>query len=284
MTANLKGPALYVARMGNEIAGGKGRLKLHRWGGDDAAFVAVIVHGLGEHAGRYNHVAQALVDKGAAVYAGDHYGHGASEGEKGVVEDIELFVDDTALVVDLARSEHPGLPVVMVGHSMGGLIATRYAQRPDHGLTALVLSAPAIGVNPALIGLLEMPEFPDVPIDPSVLSRDPAVGEAYAADPLVYHGPLQKGTLLALAVRSEPSRRAPTSAACRRSGCTAPRTSCVPIDAAQPLVEKVGGETLERKSYEGARHEIFNETNQDEVIADAVAFLTRTLDRASDPA
>ena len=83
--------------MGNEIDGGKGRLKLHRWGGEDATYVAVIVHGLAEHAGRYNHVAQALVDNGAVVYAGDHYGHGASEGEKGVVEDIELFVDDTAL-------------------------------------------------------------------------------------------------------------------------------------------------------------------------------------------
>ena len=58
----------------------------------------------------------------------------------------------------------------------------------------------------------------------------------------------------------------------------------MPIDAARPLVEKVGGETSSSKSYEGARHEIFNETNQDEVIADAVAFLARTLDRASDPA
>ena len=58
----------------------------------------------------------------------------------------------------------------------------------------------------------------------------------------------------------------------------------MPIESARPLVEKVGGESLEQKSYEGARHEIFNETNQDEVIADAVAFLTRTLDRASDPA
>ena len=96
--------------MSTEIDGGKGRLKLHRWGGEDPKFVAVIVHGLAEHAGRYNHVAQALVDAGAATYAVDHYGHGASEGEKGVVEDIELLVDDTARVVELARAENPGLP------------------------------------------------------------------------------------------------------------------------------------------------------------------------------
>jgi len=270
--------------MGNEIAGGKGRLELHRWGGDDATFVAVIVHGLGEHAGRYNHVAQALVDKGAAVYAGDHYGHGASEGEKGVVEGLDPLVDDTALVVDLARSEHPGLPAVMIGHSLGGLIATRYAQRPDNGLTALVLSAPAVGLNPALIGLLEMPEFPEVPIDPSVLSRDPAVGEAYATDPLVYHGPLQKGTLAALVGSVGAVAEGPDFGGLPTLWLHGTDDFLVPIDAARPLVEKVGGETLERKSYEGARHEIFNETNQDEVIADAVAFLARTLDRASDPA
>jgi alpha-beta hydrolase superfamily lysophospholipase len=91
-----------------EIEGGKGRLALHRWSGEEATFVAVLVHGLGEHAGRYDHVAVALVDKGAAVYAGDHHGHGASDGERGLVEDMELLVDDTARVVDVARGERPG--------------------------------------------------------------------------------------------------------------------------------------------------------------------------------
>jgi alpha-beta hydrolase superfamily lysophospholipase len=270
--------------MRTEIDGGQGLLKLHRWANQDATHVAVIVHGLGEHAGRYNHVAQALVDAGATVYAGDHYGHGASEGEKGVVEDIELFVDDTKLVVDLAKNENPGLPIAMVGHSMGGLIATRYAQRPDHGLTALVLSAPAVGLNPELIGLLELEEFPDVPIDPSVLSRDPAVGEAYAADPLVYHGPLQKGTMVALVGSVGAVGEGPAFGGLPTLWLHGTEDFLVPIESARPVVEGVAGGSLEHKRYEGARHEVFNETNQDEVIADAVAFLARTLDRASDPA
>jgi alpha-beta hydrolase superfamily lysophospholipase len=270
--------------MSTTIDGGQGRLALRQWGGDDPKFVAVIVHGLGEHSGRYDHVAQALVAKGAAVYAGDHHGHGESEGEKGLIEDMEPLVDDTARVVEHARGEHPGLPVVMVGHSLGGLIATRYAQRPDHGLTALVLSAPAVGANPELVGLLELPEFPEVPIDPSVLSRDSAVGEAYAADPLVYHGPLLKPTLLALAGSIQAVAEGPDFGDLPTLWLHGTDDFLVPLDAARPLVEQVGGSALEQKAYAGARHEIFNETNQDEVIADAVGFVERSLDRAGDPA
>jgi alpha-beta hydrolase superfamily lysophospholipase len=265
--------------MSTAIEGGKGRLQLHRWGGENATFVAVIVHGLGEHAGRYEHVAAALVDKGAAVYAGDHHGHGASEGEKGLIEDIEPLVDDLARVVELAQGEHPDLPVVMVGHSLGGLIATRYAQRPDHGLTALVLSAPAVGANPDLIGLIELPEFPEIPIDPSVLSRDPEVGRRYAEDPLVYHGPLLKPTLLALGGAIQAVAEGPDFGDLPTLWLHGTEDFLVPIDAARPQVEHVGGSALEQKSYAGARHEIFNETNQDEVIADAVTFIERVLAR-----
>ena len=139
----------------------------------------------------------------------------------------------------------------MVGHSLGGLIATRYAQRPDHGLTALVLSAPAVGANPELIGLLELPEFPEVPIDPSVLSRDPAVGEAYAADPLVYHGPLQKRTLLALGGSIGAVAEGPDFGGLPTLWLHGTEDFLVPIDAARPLVEKVGGESARAEELRG---------------------------------
>ena len=125
-----------------------------------------------------------------------------------------------------ARADHPGLPVVLVGHSMGGLIAARFAQRYLDELAALVLSGPVVGGNPAFEMLLEMDPIPEIPIDPAILSRDPAVGAAYAADPLVYHGPFHKATLRALAnsalTSSPPVAR---SATCRRCGSTAPPTS-----------------------------------------------------------
>src|SRR2546426_543265 len=81
------------------------------------------------------------------------------------------------------RAEHPDRPVALIGHSMGGIVAARYAQLYGEELAALVLSGPPLGGNPAFEALLEMDPFPDIPIDPEVLSRNPEVGRAYAEDP-----------------------------------------------------------------------------------------------------
>src|SRR5581483_3158208 len=152
-------------------------------------------HGYGEHSGRYEHVARRLMDDGAVVYAPDHYGHGRSDGDRGVVPDVELLVDDTERVVTLAAGEHPGLPLALLGHSLGGIIATRLVQRDNHGVSALVLSGPVIGGNPGFEALLAMDPMPAIPIDPAVLSRDEHIRLQYARDPLVYHGPLGRQTL-----------------------------------------------------------------------------------------
>src|SRR5215208_6183994 len=201
---------------------------VHRWPAAEPRSVVLIAHGYGEHAGRYEHVAQRLVDDlGAAVYAPDHRGHGRTGGATGLVEDGEAITSDLHDISDAARAEHPGLPVVLIGHSMGGLIATRYAQRFGEELTALVLSGPVIGGNPAFEQLLAMDPIPHVPIDPAVLSRDAAVGEAYAAD-----------------------------------------DQLVPLDATRPAIERLRGAKFEEHVYDGARHEVFNETNRDEVLDD----------------
>src|SRR3954470_15386323 len=178
-----------------DIAGTRGRVVVHRWDVDGARYVVLLSHGYGEHGRRYDHVAARLNDDGAAVYAPDHFGHGRSDGERALAEDLEGAVTDLHLVAERAGADHPGLPTVLIGHSMGGLIAARYGQRYGGELTALVLSGPAVGGNPEIEALAEMGPVPDVPIDPALLSRDPAVGEAYAADPLVYHGPFRRETL-----------------------------------------------------------------------------------------
>jgi alpha-beta hydrolase superfamily lysophospholipase len=258
------------------IRGTRGTIVVHTWENANPRYVALIAHGYGEHARRYDHVAAALVEDGAVVYAPDHHGHGLSEGERALVDDLDLGVDDLHLVAEQAAdADNPGLPTVLIGHSMGGLIATRYAQRFGDELAALVVSGPAVGANPDLLALAEMDPIPDVPIDPAVLSRDPAVGQAYADDPLVYHGPFRRETLLGFGAAIEAVASGPTFAALPTLWIHGAEDQLVPVVHTRPAIEAVRGETFEEKLYPGARHEVFNETNRDEVIADVLAFIRR---------
>jgi alpha-beta hydrolase superfamily lysophospholipase len=251
---------------------------VHRWSAAEPRSIVLIAHGYGEHAGRYEHVAQRLVDDlDAAVYAPDHRGHGRTDGATGLVEDGEAITTDLHDVADSARAEHPGLPVALIGHSMGGLIATRYAQRFGSELAALVLSGPAIGGNPAFEQLLAMDPIPDVPIDPAVLSRDPAVGEAYAADELVYHGPFQRVTLEQLFAAIGRVAEGGGFGDLPTLWIHGSDDQIVPLDVTRPAIERVRGTNFVERIYEGARHEVFNETNRDEVLDDVVTFLRGAL-------
>src|SRR4051794_18443888 len=249
-----------------------GRIALHRWSAENPTFAAVIVHGYGEHARRYEHVAQALVGAGADVYAPDHLGHGESEGERASIQNMEDLVDDVARVVELAGD---GLPIVMIGHSLGGVVATHYAQRDDHGLAALVLSGPVIGGNPDLLGLVNLPEIPEIPIDPTILSRDPETGRLYAEDPLVYHGPFKRETLQAIVDSIEAVAAGGDFGDLPTLWIHGEQDALAPLAHARPAVERVRGSVFEERVYAGAQHEVFNETNRDEVIADVVAFIQR---------
>ncbi len=244
---------------------------VRRWDPDgDPARLVVLVHGYGEHIGRYEHVADALTARGALVVGPDHQGHGQSPGERASVQDFEPIVDDLHTVVAEYRGE---LPVVMVGHSMGGLIATRYAQRYREELAGLVLSGPAIGLSPVLATWLEAP--PSDPIDGGMLSRDPAVGEAYIADPLVYHGGWKRETLEAFIAADAEIVGGPGFGDLPLLYVHGAEDPLVPIDFARPIVERLAGPDSEMHVLEGARHEVFNELDQDATIALVAAFAER---------
>ncbi|MFF8451419.1 alpha/beta hydrolase [Streptomyces leeuwenhoekii] len=261
------------------LTGTRGRITAREWPRPDPRYVALLVHGYGEHIGRYEEVAGVLTGHGAAVFGPDHIGHGRSAGERVRIEDFEDVVTDVDAVADLARAAHPGLPIVLIGHSMGGLIAARYAQRHRERLAALVLSGPVIGDWELPRRLLALEEIPDTPINPAALSRDPAVGAAYAADPLVWHGPMKRPTLLAF-VR--------TLAAVAEGGDVGrlpllwlhgDDDRLVPLPGSRPGVERISGGDLTERIYPGARHEVFQETNRAEVFADLIRFLDGVLDR-----
>ncbi|WP_347350303.1 lysophospholipase [Intrasporangium sp.] len=259
-----------------EYAGHAGTIVARRWAGDRAEYVVLLVHGYGEHSGRYGQVAQRLVDDGAVVYAPDHVGHGRSAGEPVLIADFEPMCEDVHLLEGRARAEHPGLPVVLIGHSMGGLIAARYAQRFGAGLAAVVLSGPVLGSWAAAEGLLAADEIPDVPIDPATLSRDPAVGEAYVADPLVWHGAFKRPTIEAM-VRAMHTIEQAGAFEGPILWLHGEEDPLVPIGPSRAGFATLAGPHAESKSYPGARHEIFNETNRDEVLGDVIGFVRQHL-------
>jgi len=266
-----------------EFAGARGAITARTWPNPDPRYVAVLVHGYGEHLGRYDHVADALVRHGAVVCGPDHAGHGLSAGERVLIHDVADLVADVHTVAAAAREDHPGLPAVMIGHSMGGLIATRYAQLHGAELAALVLSGPVLGRWDALSRLLALDEIPDVPIDPDTLSRDPDVGKAYAEDPLVWHGPFKRPTLEALDAAIRAASAHGSLGALPTLWVHGEDDRLVPLDGTRTGIEAVRGSALTERIYPAARHEVFNETNRDEVLADVTAFIDRVLAGSASP-
>src|SRR5919202_1791420 len=252
------------------------RLQVRRWPAADPRCLVVLVHGYGEHIGRYAHVAQALAARGSTVVGPDHVGHGRSAGERALVESFESVVDDVRGVVHAERGE---LPVVMVGHSMGGLIAIRYAQRHREDLAGLVLSGPAVGLGPVMQEWLAAPELPSEPLDATALSRDPAVGEAYVADPLVYHGGWKRPTLEAFVAADQAIAAGPGFGELPVLYVHGADDLLVPVALARPVVERLAGPNSELHVLEGARHEVFNELGKEDVISLVASFAERVTAR-----
>ncbi|WP_329348467.1 lysophospholipase [Streptomyces sp. NBC_01261] len=263
------------------LTGTRGTITAHEWPHQRPRYIALVTHGYGEHMGRYAELAAVLRTHGAAVFGPDHQGHGTSAGERVLIEDFEDVVTDLHGVADLARSTHPGVPLVLIGHSMGGLIASRFAQRHGDELAALVLSGPVIGAWELPGRLLALDEIPDIPISPGALSRDPAVGTAYTADPLVWHGPMKRPTLDAFARTLESVDESGTVGALPLLWLHGADDRLVPLTGSRVGVERLSGGELTERVYPDARHEVFNETNRAEVFADLVRFVDGVLNGAS---
>ncbi|OBJ57356.1 alpha/beta hydrolase [Mycobacterium sp. 1423905.2] len=248
--------------------------------------VLVLSHGLGEHARRYDHVAQRFGEAGLVTYALDHRGHGRSGGKRVVVRDITEYTADFDTLVGIAKREHPGTKCIVLGHSMGGAIVFAYGvERPDD-YDLMVLSAPAVAaqelVNPVMalaakvLGVV-VPGLPVQELDVDAISRDRAVVDAYNADPMVYHGRVPTGIGRALLhVGETMPRRAPA--------LTAPLLvvhgsddRLVPIGGSRRLVECVGSADVELKEYPGLYHEVFNEPERAVVLDDVVTWIDNRL-------
>lgn len=257
------------------FAGTEGQIALRTWELAQPRYVCLLVHGYGEHMGRYDHVGDTLRAHGAAVYGPDHIGHGHSDGERALITDFEHVVDDLHAVAEIAA--RPDVPTVVIGHSLGGLIAARYAQRYGAELRALVLSGPVLGEWPEATDLLDLPEIPDDPLDLSTLSRDPAVGVAYDRDPLIYHGPFKEKMLRAIASTLHVVNTGPKLGDLPTLWVHGQADALVPLRGSTIGIKALAPASLTTRIYPDARHEVFNETNRDEVLTDVTSFIEGVL-------
>lgn len=157
--------------------------------------VVIIVHGLGEHAGRYDHVAEKLNSWGFAVRGYDQCGHGESGGARGGMPTDTRLLDDLADIIDSTRARmDKSTPLILLGHSMGGLVAGRFVSLGIRPVDALVMSSPALNPGLSAFQKLLVAVLPKmVPnlrvgngLNPTFLSHDPQVVATYLADPLVH--------------------------------------------------------------------------------------------------
>ena len=263
-------------------------LRLRRWPAPgDARGTVLIVHGLGEHIGRYAALAARLNAWGWHVAGHDQRGHGESEGARGALPTADALLDDLALVVDAVRAELPA-PLVLLGHSMGGVVAARFVAgaletptpRWSRPIDALVLTSPALdpglGTAQKLQLALAVKVAPNKALanrlDPAWVSRDPAVVAAYRTDPLVHDRITPRLTRFIVDggefVRGvAPRWRVPTLLMWAGSDrCVAP-SGCAEFAAAAPKA------VLQAQVFEPLYHEIFNEPEQAQVFMRLQAWL-----------
>lgn len=239
--------------------------------------VAYLCHGHAEHLGRYSHLVAGLTSRRYAVYGQDHRGHGRSSGTRALVMPFDDFVDDFRLLTEQAHREHPGLPQVLIGHSMGGLIAVRYALRYGDDLAALVTSGPTLVIDEGVadsrrwIGSVLARLVPAGPLPrgdgkEDLLTTDPDVRRQFGLDPLTHHGPTRIRTAVEMLHAGEDARtklhqiRLPLLA---MHG--ADDTLTFP-SGTRALYEQASSADKTLKLWPGLKHEIFNEPDRRQVI------------------
>ena len=244
--------------------------------------ILLVVHGGAEHSGRYTNLVNYFVPKGYAVCSFDLRGHGKSEGLRFYVERFSDYLTDLKTFFDIVRGEHGDTKIFLVGHSMGGPIATAYAIDHQHELAGILLSGAVLkvpsGRSPALVAVARMlslllPKMGLTVVDASAISQDRAVVDAYVNDPLVYRGKIRArlGAEMLKTLQELPRQMPKINLPILIMHGTADQL-CDP-DGSQMLYERVGSRDKTLKLYEGFYHEIFNEPGHKQVLADVETWL-----------
>jgi alpha-beta hydrolase superfamily lysophospholipase len=244
--------------------------------------ILILVHGLGEYCGRFTNHINHFVPLGYAIYGLDHLGHGKSDGEREVIERFADYTEPLTRYYQMVKGWHPGKPVFIFGHSMGGLITCSYLIDHQADFKGAILSAPAIKVSDSIsrvtitIGKILSriaPKAGVISLDPSAISRDPGVLEAYINDSLIFQG--RTPARLAAEILKTMMR-----VSAQAEKITLPliivqgsKDKIVDPQGAQMLYNKAGSRDKTLNVYEGLYHEIHNEPERSIMFKDVEDWL-----------
>ena len=256
------------------------------WSPGEPRAVFLLAHGLAEHSGRYDEFGNFFADAGIATYALDHPGHGRSGGKRGHIGRFEEYTEALAQMLTIARQEHPDSPLVLFGHSMGGLIATDFLLQHQSEFVAAVLTGAAIQSpqQPSNIVLFVnkmiatvMPRLDVMRLDASGISRDPQVVSDYEDDPLVDRG---KATASLVTALFSAMNRVVANAASIRLPLLIMHGSddtLTAVSGSKLLHDTVSSADKKIVIYDGLYHEILNEPEREKVMGDILQWLDSRL-------
>jgi acylglycerol lipase len=250
------------------------QLFARRWAVDAPRASVVIVHGYGEHCGRYEDVAQFLNGLGCSVFAYDQRGHGRSPGKRGFIRRFAALPEDLHAFLQHVAPAFEDRAVFLLGHSMGGLVLAHYMLAHALPVRGLIFSSPLLklhAVSPLLLRLspvlsLLTPWLPVARVDPEGLSREPTVVATYRADPFVYHGRIGARTGAELhgaveEVRAGLDRLGPPLYILHGT-----EDPLVPAEGSQDLHRLAGAADKTLRLYEGGYHEQFHDLEKARVL------------------
>jgi acylglycerol lipase len=249
--------------------------------------IMLVVHGLAEHSGRYMNVVNHFVPLGYAVYGIDHIGHGKTEGDRLCLNRFEDFIRPLSVYLAWIKKENPDKPVILVGHSMGGLIASIFLLDHQDEFKTAVISAPLIkssgeisSVSLFIVQVLSaiLPKTGVMSIDGTAVSRDPDVVKAYNEDPLVHRGKASARLMRELILGMRRINVDATKINLPILILQGDQDKIVSPEGARILHDLVSSSDKTIKIYEGLYHEIFNEPEHGQVLGDVSDWLKSRID------
>jgi len=238
--------------------------------------IVIIVHGYAEHSGRYSHVATTIVSAGYGAYALDHRGHGHSEGLRAHFDSMEEPIADLEQFFQDIQARHPDLPIFLLGHSMGSVIALSITLRHQDRISGLILSGIPLDSEKTIPGVArslgnfvrnfapKMPLFPAVSAD--TISSDPKTIRQYNEDPLVYRGAWRVGLAGEILDTSEALRGRVQELTLPLLVLHGEQDEISPVSGAKYVYENAASTDKTIHKYPGMRHEVFNELDRGKVL------------------